>query len=471
MRPTRWSAATAACSRGRAPTGRRCRRLREALQRGEGVRAELLNYRKDGSPFWNSFTISPVLDGEGQLTHFVGVQTDVTARVIAGIEYERLLAAERDARTVAERARGRLDVIVEVGAVLTETLDATDAMRRLAAALVPAAADYCVIDLMEQPVGLPVLSTGTTGSDPAAPPPETLRVADDLLRNSRRVAAAHEDEDLAAALAAMRILPAGAPDVPGVALPAVALTGAEPVVRNDLREAEWAQWAEGDPDALALAARLRTSAAVIAPMRARGRVIGALTLGHTSDTGRRFDDQDVDLARTVAARAALAVDNALLLEAETEQRRRADALAAAGAALAASGLRSSDAVEVLLDQVVPALGDHAFVHVDEHASAALRPPGAGPGLQLVRARAVGDAVSEWTAAAGGPGPGAAWSTGRRQVMTVDAGAARGPSGRGRRPARARAAAGRCPGRRPPDCARHDVRRPHRRSPARARLHG
>ena len=243
---------------GRAPTARRCDGCASAAAR-RGVRAELLNYRKDGSPFWNSFTISPVLDGEGELTHFVGVQTDVTARVIAGIEYERLLAAERDARTVAERARGRLDVIVEVGAVLTETLDATDAMRRLAAALVPAAADYCVIDLMEQPVGLPVLSAGTTGSDPAAPPPETLRVADDLLRSSRRVAAAHQDEDLAAALAAMRILPTGAPGAPGAALPAVALTGAEPVVRNDLREAEWEQWAEGDPDALALAARLRTS--------------------------------------------------------------------------------------------------------------------------------------------------------------------------------------------------------------------
>ena len=210
------------------------RRLREALQRGEGVRAELLNYRKDGSPFWNSFTISPVLDGEGELTHFVGVQTDVTARVIAGIEYERLLAAERDARTVAERARGRLDVIVEVGAVLTETLDATDAMRRLAAR---ARAGRRRL-LRHRPDGAARRPARPERrdrrSDPAAPPPETLRVADDLLRNSRRVAAAHQDEDLAAALAAMRILPAGAPGAPGAALPAVALTGAEPVVRSDL---------------------------------------------------------------------------------------------------------------------------------------------------------------------------------------------------------------------------------------------
>src|SRR5204862_4749096 len=95
------------------------RRLRDALERGEAVRAELLNYHKDGTPFWNSFTISPVVDGDNHLTHFVGVQTDITARVIAGMEYERLLTAEREARAVAEQAKSRLDVIVDVGALLS----------------------------------------------------------------------------------------------------------------------------------------------------------------------------------------------------------------------------------------------------------------------------------------------------------------------------------------------------------------
>src|SRR3954466_13189019 len=116
---------------------------RGALQRGEAVRAELLNYRKDGTPFWNAFTISPVVDGEGVLTHFVGVQTDITARVIAGMEYERLLSAEREARAASERAKARLDIMVEVGALLTGTLDADEAMRRLAATLVPEFADFC----------------------------------------------------------------------------------------------------------------------------------------------------------------------------------------------------------------------------------------------------------------------------------------------------------------------------------------
>ncbi len=385
-------------------------RLRESLEASEGVRAELLNYRKDGSPFWNSFTISPVLDGEGRLTHFVGVQTDVTARVIAGIEYERLLAAEREARGVAERARGRLDVIVEVGAVLTETLDAADAMRRLAHALVPSVADYCVIDLVDVPAEV---SAGTG-----------LEGAQQLLRSSRRVAVAHPDPELAATLAA---LGPGPRRSTRAMLVTQALTGVEPVHRQGLTEADWEEWAEGDEGRLATARRLGTAEVVVAPMRARGRVIGALTLACTAAGGRTFDAQDVDLARTVAARAALAVDNAALLGAETEQRRRADALAAAGTALAASGLHSLDAVDVLLERVVPALGEWAAVHVDEQAAAALRAPDAGPGLHLAqvrhasreRADSMRAALGRWAGVAGVPGPASAWSTGRPQLVRVD----------------------------------------------------
>ncbi len=41
---------------------------------------ELLNYRKDGSPFWNALSLNPVCDENGVLLYFVGVQADVTAR-------------------------------------------------------------------------------------------------------------------------------------------------------------------------------------------------------------------------------------------------------------------------------------------------------------------------------------------------------------------------------------------------------
>ena len=54
--------------------------LRAALAEGEGCRVVLRNYKKDGTLFWNELHVSPVHDDEGSLTHFVGVQNDVTER-------------------------------------------------------------------------------------------------------------------------------------------------------------------------------------------------------------------------------------------------------------------------------------------------------------------------------------------------------------------------------------------------------
>ena len=54
--------------------------LRTALEQRQPFRAELLNYRKAGTPFWNEVSIGPVFDEAAVLTHFVGVTKDVTAR-------------------------------------------------------------------------------------------------------------------------------------------------------------------------------------------------------------------------------------------------------------------------------------------------------------------------------------------------------------------------------------------------------
>ena len=51
-----------------------------ALRTGQPVRCELLNYRKDGTPFWNQIAISPVRDGDGRIIAFAGTLTDVTER-------------------------------------------------------------------------------------------------------------------------------------------------------------------------------------------------------------------------------------------------------------------------------------------------------------------------------------------------------------------------------------------------------
>jgi signal transduction histidine kinase len=55
-------------------------RIREALRSHIEFSGEILNYRKDGSSFWNELTISPVVDETGELSHFVGVTRDITER-------------------------------------------------------------------------------------------------------------------------------------------------------------------------------------------------------------------------------------------------------------------------------------------------------------------------------------------------------------------------------------------------------
>ncbi len=52
--------------------------LRTALKEEKHCHVILRNYRKDGTLFWNEFSISPVRDSSGNLTHYIGVQTDIT---------------------------------------------------------------------------------------------------------------------------------------------------------------------------------------------------------------------------------------------------------------------------------------------------------------------------------------------------------------------------------------------------------
>jgi PAS domain S-box-containing protein len=67
--------------------------LRAALKKGESCTVNLLNYRKDGSPFWNELSISPIHDHRGNLTHYIGIQTDVSERIHAEISLKQQLAA------------------------------------------------------------------------------------------------------------------------------------------------------------------------------------------------------------------------------------------------------------------------------------------------------------------------------------------------------------------------------------------
>jgi PAS domain S-box-containing protein len=54
--------------------------IRSRLAAQEGASTEILNYRKDGSTYWLSIEIQPVLDSEGRLTNFMAIERDVTLR-------------------------------------------------------------------------------------------------------------------------------------------------------------------------------------------------------------------------------------------------------------------------------------------------------------------------------------------------------------------------------------------------------
>ncbi len=79
------------------------KKLRAAIGGRKDCTVVLRNYRKDGTVFWNELHISPVHSERGQLTHFIGVQTDITDRKIT--EEELIYSAFHDTLTgLANRA-------------------------------------------------------------------------------------------------------------------------------------------------------------------------------------------------------------------------------------------------------------------------------------------------------------------------------------------------------------------------------
>ena len=54
--------------------------IRRAVKEKQECIVEILNYRKNGEPFWNRLSITPIRNHTGIVTHFVGIQSDVTAR-------------------------------------------------------------------------------------------------------------------------------------------------------------------------------------------------------------------------------------------------------------------------------------------------------------------------------------------------------------------------------------------------------
>lgn len=98
------------------------RQLREAIASEEHCEVELINYRKDGTPFWNRLSITPIRNDSGITTHFVGIQSDVTRRRLAEQEL-------RDANASLEYANKRMQNDLRAAAAIQRALLPSDIPR------------------------------------------------------------------------------------------------------------------------------------------------------------------------------------------------------------------------------------------------------------------------------------------------------------------------------------------------------
>jgi signal transduction histidine kinase len=211
------------------------------------------------------------------------------------LDRARLYEAERTARAEVEAAQRRSAFLLEASTTLGSSLEYEDTLAKIARLAVPRVADFCIVELAgEQGTSVPV-------------------------------EIAHVDagkRELACEL--RRRYPPDSHARRGV--PYVLRTG-----KSELYERVPKELLRGsvrDPEQLRMAAELGLDAAsmMVVPMVARGRTLGAISLIST-DSGRRYNMRDLNMAEDLAHRAAVAVDNArLYLEAREAVRTREDLL-------------------------------------------------------------------------------------------------------------------------------------------------
>ena len=185
-----------------------------------------------------------------------------------------------------------LRFLADASAILSSSLDYQRTMRALARLAVPMFGDYCAVDVIRddgtfERVDLVV-------DDPAR---------EELAQRLRRFAPIRSVHG-----PAMQAIESGAPSIENDSSPAAASRSAQ------------------SPEHLELIKQWGTRSFMMVPLRVRGRSLGLFTVG--SFAGRQYGDRDLTLAQDVAARAALALDNALLYrDAQDANRLKEDFLA------------------------------------------------------------------------------------------------------------------------------------------------
>jgi PAS domain S-box-containing protein len=207
----------------------------------------------------------------------VDVEVSVSTVPYGGREVMCIVAHDVTER---KRAGEALRFLSEASAELTSSLDYRATLASMARLAVPYLADWCAVDILEE-----------DGS--------TRRLAVEH-EDPEKVACAHELErryppDPNAPQGVTQVLRTGRPEF-------------HPEIPDEMLVA-----AARDPEHLRLMREIGTTSAMIVPLVARGRTLGAITLA-SAESGRRYEEEDLELAEELARRAALAVDNAQLYD-------------------------------------------------------------------------------------------------------------------------------------------------------------
>ena len=117
--------------------------IRAAVERRDEIAVELLNYRKNGSTFWNALFISPVYDDAGELVYFFSSQLDISRRREAEDalhEAQKMEAVGKLTGGIAHDFNNLLQVIIGYSDILEARIDAGDRSGRRAVEAIGAAA-------------------------------------------------------------------------------------------------------------------------------------------------------------------------------------------------------------------------------------------------------------------------------------------------------------------------------------------
>jgi PAS domain S-box-containing protein len=222
--------------------------------------------------------------------HEVQVLKAVADRAALAIDHVRLYEAERAARAELEATQRRLQFLLDGSTLLSFSLDFPQALRQAARLAVGALADLCLIDVID----------------------EQGKV--------RRMAAQHRDPAQEPKMRELRGRFAPDPDGPHPAVHVMKTGRSE--FAPDMPD-EFLRRTTRDEEHYRLVKELGFQSYMCVALTARGRTLGTITLVST-DPERRFGQAEVELAEDLARRAALAVDNARLYEAEARARARAE---------------------------------------------------------------------------------------------------------------------------------------------------